>query len=620
MTVQNDSQVRFPIGFKLVTVITVLLLVSLGGLTIMVSVMTGNDVRITAEQNNVEMNNRSAAEASALFNRVQYAAEAFLDTVDISISMDTAGIAENSMDLITEQLVRVFFRQNNEIAAFLYDGNFYMNGDFFTGKTLDTTEISVVLEKFASRTAAGETLENVSSEFDVPMALLYFYDAKGRNSGVLFSVDELSQAFGNSPNKSVMINSSGDVIVHYDPQLTQIPANMADASYIRGIMESPARSTQTLYTDENGIRFFAAFSKLPESASIIVTSIEYDKIFEGVVATTRQNIFLTGAVLLIAILCIWFFSKTISNPLKILTAASAQIADGNYELELETKNHDEIGLLTGSFVSMSRGLAERERLKTTFGRFTNQVIAEQAMSGEMSLGGETKNATVFFSDIRSFTSLAEKLEPVEVVEFLNDYMTRMVACVEQTGGVVDKFIGDAIMAVWGAPSTTGSPAQDALAAVQTALLMRSALIEFNKERLAEKKPRVRIGCGINTGSIVAGQIGSHSRMEYTVIGDAVNLASRAEELNKPLGTDILITENTWKLIQNEIDAEEMPPVTVKGKRNPVRLFAVTGLRVSEEGPLTLAKIRRLLGIPKPDLDKVDVDAKEEKYKLLSSGS
>jgi adenylate cyclase len=286
-------------------------------------------------------------------------------------------------------------------------------------------------------------------------------------------------------------------------------------------------------------------------------------------------------------------------------------------LSLEAKTHDEIGVLTDSFVSMSKGLAERERLKNTFGRFTNKVIAERALAGDLTLGGETKIATMFFTDIRSFTAFSERIEPDEVVEFLNDYMTRMVACVEETGGVVDKFIGDSIMGVWGAPVSAGSPTQDALSCVKAALLMRSALIIFNQDRAAEKKQRIRFGCGINTGKVVAGQIGSSNRMEYTVIGDAVNLASRTEALNKPLGTDILITENTWKLVKNEIVTEEMPSVHVKGKRKPVRLFAVVSLSGSTEGPATLAQLRRLLGIPRPNLSKVDVDAEEEKYKLHS---
>jgi adenylate cyclase len=267
---------------------------------------------------------------------------------------------------------------------------------------------------------------------------------------------------------------------------------------------------------------------------------------------------------------------------------------------------------------MGKGLAERERLKTSFGKFINKAIAEQAAKGELKLGGEIKQVTIFFSDIRSFTAISEALEPNEVVEFLNEYMTRMVDCVEKTGGAVDKFIGDAVMAVWGAPATSGSPAEDALNCVKSALMMRTALLEFNKGRGGDKKPVIHIGCGINSGRVLAGQIGSSRRMEYTVIGDAVNLASRTEELNKPLWTDILITENTWKLIAGQVVTEEMPPVTVKGKEQPVRIFAVINLKAprgeEQPPPTNLPAVRRLLRLPIPDLNKV-VYAEEQKFKI-----
>jgi adenylate cyclase len=353
----------------------------------------------------------------------------------------------------------------------------------------------------------------------------------------------------------------------------------------------------------------------------VITNVEYDVVFEGIAATTRRNIFLTAGVLFLSILFVWFFSRTISGPLRDLSAAAEKIRDGHYEVDLRMGRRDEIGLLTESFAEMSRGLAERERLKDTFGRFINREIAEQAMKGELKLGGEIKRVSIFFSDIRNFTSMSERFKPREVVEFLNQYLTRMVGCVDKTGGVVDKFIGDAIMAVWGAPVSAGSPAKDALNCVRTALLMRKSLWEYNKTRRISRRPVIRMGCGINTGDVVAGQIGSSQRMEYTVIGDAVNLASRTESLNKPLRTDILITENTWKLVKQYIIAEEMPRVTVKGKEKPVRLFAVVNFRarpgLAQPGPVALAELRRLLGLTAPDLDRVDMDGKEKKYRIAA---
>jgi adenylate cyclase len=326
-------------------------------------------------------------------------------------------------------------------------------------------------------------------------------------------------------------------------------------------------------------------------------------------------------VLFISGILIWFFSKTISDPVKSLAAAAGQIEGGEFEVELRPKTRDEIGLLTDSFGKMSKALG-------FFERFTNREIAVRAMRGEIKPGGLLKHATIFFSDIRGFTEKSEHFTreygteaSSRIVAWLNEYFTRMVECVAKTGGVVDKFIGDAVMAHWGTAYTAGSPEKDAFNCIKAALLMRAALIEMNRNRQSgdPANPPIRIGCGINTGMVTAGQIGSEERMEYTVIGDPVNLASRTEALNKPLGTDILITEDTWNLAGRFVVTEEMPSVTVKGKEKPVRIFAVVNIRAKPEEtqrkPQTLAELRDLLGIETPDLSNVNTEAEEKKYKI-----
>ena len=152
--------------------------------------------------------------------------------------------------------------------------------------------------------------------------------------------------------------------------------------------------------------------------------------------------------------------------------------------------------------------------------------------------------------------------------------------------------------------------------------MRSALQEFNVGRGGDKKPIIKIGCGVNTGPVIAGQIGSSQRMEYTVIGDAVNFASRTEALNKPLGTDILITENTYELVKDHVLVEQMPSVTVKGKEKPVRMYAVINMPEATDipgagpnGPKTMAEVRQMLGIPTPDYEKVNLDEEEKKSNI-----
>jgi adenylate cyclase len=392
---------------------------------------------------------------------------------------------------------------------------------------------------------------------------------------------------------------------------------VANLNFTKYIWDRPERDSQTLYTDEDGIRYFEAFTKLNIAGAVVITSIEYNKVFEGINATTRRNIYLTITVLSISIILIWFFAKSISVPLKALAVAAHDIEGGKFEISLTPKSRDEIGVLTSSFQRMCKAL-------NIFGRFTNRDIAVRAMRGEIKLGGFLKNATIFFSDIRGFTAISENFTNKfgdeasdKIIHWLNEYFTRMIDCVERTGGVVDKFIGDALMAHWGTAYTTGSTRKDAYNCISAALMMRRALLRMNKGRNREdlSNPRIKFGCGINTGMVTAGQLGSDKRMEYTVVGDPVNLASRVESLNKPFGTDILITENTWKLVRKRFMTVEMPAVNVKGKEKPVRIFAVINYAKNPKGPKSLLKLRRIIGIKEPDNLKIDANSGEVKYKI-----
>jgi adenylate cyclase len=434
---------------------------------------------------------------------------------------------------------------------------------------------------------------------------------------VLFTPDDLSECFGTGTNTSFIVTNSGDVLLHPDSDLILGGANFSSLPIVATMQqEGDSNRRQISFTDDSGINYFGAYYRIAGTDTTAITTIPHDIVFEAVQSITRQNLFLTAAVLALAILFVWFFSKTISKPVRTLADAALRIEGGDFEVELEPKSHDELGLLTESFGKMSSAL-------NIFGRFTNKDIAVRAMRGEIKPGGLSKHGTMFFSDIRGFTEKSENFTMAfgdeasnRIVMWLNEYFTRMVDCVEKTGGVVDKFIGDAVMAHWGTAFTAGSPEEDAFNCVKATLMMRAALGELNATR-AKNDPgnaEIRIGCGINSGIVTAGQIGSDQRMEYTVIGDPVNLASRTEALNKPFGTDILITEDTWEVVGDKFITEEMPAVTVKGKEKPVRIFAVVNM-VNVAGPKTLAEVRTLLGIPTPDLDKVETDEEEKKYKI-----
>ncbi len=621
------QKIRFSIGLKLVLIITSLVLISLGSVTYIVSYFVGQDTQVTAEQSNHTLNGQAAVSAEAEFTTIRSNSFLLLDM------LSSAG----SSTALARQTTTFFFERNQGIAAILLynvetdrNDRTLINSRFFLSNELDEGMLATFQEANKDeiqRAARGEVfVMSGSTVFGIPMlAILYPWQESGlpQATVVLFSADALLDIFGTgSTNSSFIVNHNNDLLVHNDFELIKAGANFSDMPIVQDMRSSNDTNRQIVFTDTDGTEYYGAYSKLPVGDCGVVTTIQTSLVMEPVYATLRRNIYLTAAVLMLAVLFIYFFSKTISTPVKKLAAASDQIERGEYEVNLKPRGSDEIGLLTERFVSMGRGLAERERLKDSFGRFVNKEIAEKAARGELAMGGENKEVTIFFSDIRSFTAISEKLEPAEVVEFLNDYMTRMVECVDNTNGVVDKFIGDAVMAVWGAPVSAGSPAQDALNCVRGCLMMRAALQEFNVGRGGDKKPIIKIGCGVNTGPVIAGQIGSNQRMEYTVIGDAVNFASRTEALNKPLGTDILITENTYELVKDHVIVEQMPSVTVKGKEKPVSMYAVVNMPKATDipgagpnGPKTMAEVRQMLGIPTPDYAKVNLDEEEKKYKI-----
>ncbi len=221
---------------------------------------------------------------------------------------------------------------------------------------------------------------------------------------------------------------------------------------------------------------------------------------------------------------------------------------------------------------MIEDISSEKRMKSTMSRYMDPGLADQLMAqGEEILGGKSATATILFSDIRSFTTLTEETGAQGTVALLNEYFTIMVDCIMREGGMLDKFIGDAIMAAFGTPIPHDD---DEDRAVRTAISMHNHLKEWNAERAAEGKKPVNIGIGLNTDSVVSGNIGSPKRMDYTLIGDGVNLASRLESACKQYHAKILISENTYKKLRGTYRIREIDRVVVKGKTEPVAVFEV----------------------------------------------
>ena len=246
-------------------------------------------------------------------------------------------------------------------------------------------------------------------------------------------------------------------------------------------------------------------------------------------------------------------------------------------MPLANADHKRIGSML-----LIEDISNEKRLKSTMSRYMDPGIADRLVaSGAEMLGGQAVEATVLFSDIRSFTTHSEQLGPQGTVAMLNEYFTLMVDCIQREGGMLDKFIGDAIMAGFGVPV----PREDDVdRAVRASIAMITELRRWNVQRASEGRPPIDIGIGLNTDNVVSGNIGSKKRMDYTMIGDGVNLASRLESACKQYGAHVLVSEFTYRKLRGTYRAREIDLVVVKGKTQPVAVYEILDYHTEESYP------------------------------------
>jgi adenylate cyclase len=303
--------------------------------------------------------------------------------------------------------------------------------------------------------------------------------------------------------------------------------------------------------------------------SVRVALVAAAAIAVGIVAATVPAWWATGAALLLIAAWTWAATRAFAGGLWLnlsqpsLSASLALFGGVAYQYFVEGR--------------------EKRKMKALFARYVSKDVYDQLVANPAlaRLGGQRREMTVLFSDIRGFTTISEKGQPEEIVRVLNEYFTEMVTIVFRQKGTVDKFVGDMVMALFGAPLEDADHADHA---VQAALDMIEELGKLNEKWAAEGRPTLDIGIGINTGPMIAGNIGSDQIMSYTVIGDAVNLGSRLESLNKQYGTRLIISAATRSRLTRGYELKPLGDVVVKGKSEPVAIFEVSA-RVANEARL-----------------------------------
>ena len=352
----------------------------------------------------------------------------------------------------------------------------------------------------------------------------------------------------------------------------RVPAFLAQIP--PGLVPSTLRGTIPVEFEQAGVRYLGAYFCLSTRTTpdwLVCIVMPEDDVLAGVYRGNRATMMIGIVILFVAILVGLYVSTQVARPLERIARETEAI--GRIELQAHPVAH--------SIVKEVDHLAEAvEKTKTSLRSFRKYVPADlirlvHSTGLEATLGGERRRMTVSFCDIANFTTLSEQVSPEELVLQMGDYFGPLSNDILSTGGTVDKYIGDAIMAFWGAPV----PTEDhAIAACDAALRNQASLEQLRRRWRADGKPELFARVGIQTGDVIVGNIGSEARLNYTVMGDTVNLASRLEGLGKQYGTRILIGESTYREARSVVYARAVDRVSVKGKTEGMMVYELLAMK------------------------------------------
>jgi class 3 adenylate cyclase len=375
---------------------------------------------------------------------------------------------------------------------------------------------------------------------------------------ILAKVQRLRVAHGSF---AYVVDDHGTVIAHPDATRRMTPVGGDDRALFDRYRATGDHDV-ALYEPAD----YVSLSTVGETGWVVILHVPATAVTGPL--TTLAYVFIGGilAALVVLALTVSVISSRIVQPLLRLVEGARQVAQGAYDRRVPVESRDEVGYLSQSFNDMAAGLKDREFIKSVFGRYVSPDVMREILDGKIALGGEARVLTIMFSDIRGFTAMSERMEAHALVGMLNQYFTTMDGAISRHHGSINKYLGDGILALFGAPVARESSARDATDAARD---MQRQLAAFNEQHGTD----LRIGIGVHTGEAVVGNIGSEARTEYTVIGDAVNLASRIESLTPVYGQAILISEETAGRLGDDYLLRIVDRVRVKGKAAPVTLIA-----------------------------------------------
>lgn len=603
---------KIPISIKLIVLTSVLLI----GVTIPVSMKTSSITRtklIDAQQdNNIELAKARSREIDHIFNNLK-------DKIALNgrllLSLKEAEI------MMTKQTNNSFdVAQNYNNLKKDIDNNFSLDS-FILGieaYKFENSTSTKINAKYKTKTEANlayseNTVKYIRNYFPISytkivegkgnmilmnsslkgyepiitLGLPLIRDASNKITHVVvadISLSVLQKTIADNATTSTFFitDSNGIALAAEDESQVIAKKNFSDQEIVNFAKQSLMVSGMKYIKDKtNNKAYYSAFAKT-SYGPIVFSQLDENVILTVIDELNTNIIKIVGYFLSGTLFLIFLFSMSLTYPLEKLTQLIELVSKGNFNVkaaqQVNTFLKDEVGELAVAFDHMTEGLKERDKVKNLFNKFHGSSITEDLMKRDVSIGGQSKEVIVFFSDIRGFTAFSEKKKPEEVVAMLNEYFAVMVKIINSHGGIVDKFIGDAIMAVWGVPQSTN---KDAHNAVKACLEMRKALAELNEKRMSRGESPIQIGMGLHSGTAISGTIGSEERMEYTIIGNTVNTGSRIESSTKAFGSDLLVSDTVLEKIGDSFLSEFAGAAEVKGRSEPLKLHKIRGFKKSD---------------------------------------
>ncbi len=584
----SKDKAKFSIQFKLMVVISSVLAVTTSAIITLATYFFKTDNKVRILETNLDLVRLVELKVRADLNAVVDKGK------QLALTLKQDFKFQQQIEFFLEQ----FFKNDSN---FIYLGVYKLKDDkivqveslyntvYLSKVSLEKKDINDVIERnqieFKKSFSGLSTLINASQGFQEPIICISIppleEDDDITNDVILVIMIKLEiilDAFKKSGiTETFMVSGDGTVIAHHDPKLLLGGKNLIESPIVRGMLSSQTTNGQQSFEGEDGRRYLGSFQKLKYRFSNIgiISTIPEDKAFEAVYEIQERNIYIMIISLCTSLVVIVIFAKSLSSPILSLLDETVKISKGMFKLNIQRTTNDEVGILTDYFITMAKGLEEREKVKSILGSMIDPVVVQEAMNDLVALKrGSEKTITAFFSDVAGFSNISEQLKSVDLASLLNEYLSAMTLILQKHNGVLDKYIGDAIVGIFGAPVDVPNHSVKACHASLQMINKLSDLREYwIKNNLYSKEAQeMDVRIGLNTGPAKVGFMGTDNMGSFTMMGDTVNLAARLEAAGKDYGVNILISEMIKDNIQNEFFIRELDLVRVKGKNEPVKLY------------------------------------------------